>query len=217
MAKYNSIALGTASGKLGNLIFQAYNKMKIVRSKNTTTTNLEAPARLSVKRKMKNTSTIWGVFNVYFSYMKFGKKWNESSYNYFFRKFNLIMIDFLGANLIDIFNSIKNYSRSDVSSFFIGISQRIMSPEGFYQYNTQVYPNFTFYRDDYRVRALLLDANINVSAILDIPYSEFFFNNKQVIFETDLSADYVNMSFFIYSTSGSSGSDICFYNPEILL
>lgn len=54
MAIINSIALGKASGKLGNVIFQTYNKMTVARQKNDTISTEPTEAQVLNQNKLFN-------------------------------------------------------------------------------------------------------------------------------------------------------------------
>ena len=215
MAKYNSIALGKASGKLGNVIFQNYKKMKIVRALNTTTTNLDSPGRLSVKRKFKNLATLWLLFSEFFKYFKLDMKYQESNYNLFVRKyFSTISAQFLASLSVLYGGLITNETNS---SDYIGWTSinRLTNLDGTYLYEIGFCPYVPDYDNNLRVRALLCNEYFDMRVIYDVELTETNFNNRQIEISTDDSADFTRLVVYIYCTVNSNCSDIKTYTPFV--
>jgi hypothetical protein len=215
MAFYNSIALGTASGKLGNLTFQAYKKMKIVRQKNETTSNLNAPERLIVKRKLKNLTILWVVFKDFFKYFTLDKQFVESNYNLFVRKFYSIITSQFLPSLSIIWAGLVAYSEDNSSDFLWIEVTRNQQNDNTYLFLYEFYPFFLEFRTDMRIRYLISDSHFVHYKVLDIPLTLELFNQKYFEIITDNSADYVNCVAYIYFTGQPNCSDIKFFNPYL--
>jgi hypothetical protein len=215
MAKYNSIALGTASGKIGNLIFQAYNKMKIVRSKNTTTSNLNSPARLNVKWKFRNLTSMWLTFGEFFQKFTLSRKFQESNYNLFIRKFYEIMTAQQFATQEIIYNNVQSYSEDNSSDFLWIEVTRNENPDSTFLFLFEFYPYFETFRSDMRIRAIILDNTCTFRQIIDRPLTETDFNNHYFEIITDDSANYERCIAYIYFVNRPECSDIKFYDPNL--
>lgn len=214
MAFYNSIALGTASGKLGNLIFQAYKKMKIVRQKNETTSNLNAPLRLHVKNKMKNMSTLWGSLQWFFAEYSNTIKYGETNYNLFIRTFfPKIWNQYLPSVALVYDNMVLSDYPSSKFCHSMNIVKTGMLEVGFKYEFMFNYPSPDF-NPNLRYRMLVTDYHFQQKIEIDLPITELMFAGELIHMEQNLPANYVNCMAYIYETTSDNCSNLTFYiNP----
>ena len=108
MAIINAIAMGKASGKLGNVVFSYYNKQTIARQRNYTRTKQPSLAQLIAQSKLKTTAMAWNFCagfwdNILRSCDKVG-----SRYNWFVLNFNYAASHALYDDNRLAFNSFSN-------------------------------------------------------------------------------------------------------------
>ena len=88
MAITNSISLGKARGKLGNVIFQTYFGRTIVRSLNTSISGDPSDSQVAARLRVANGSRSWNVLQSFLAYWKPLSCDNLSIYNCYVKFLN---------------------------------------------------------------------------------------------------------------------------------
>lgn len=83
MAIINSIAIGKASGKLGNIILQSYKGKTFARQRNETITTPPSPAQIDQQNKMFNCVRAMSFLMPFLIYFKARNQGTLSTYSYF--------------------------------------------------------------------------------------------------------------------------------------
>jgi len=85
MARINSIALGKARGKIGNVVFQSYHGMTTARQKNETISIPPTQAQINVRKQCGNANSAWSYLKGFLENWTNQGKGYESLWNTFYR------------------------------------------------------------------------------------------------------------------------------------
>lgn len=174
MAIINAIAMGKAHGKLGNVVFQCYNKKTIARQRNYTRTNPPTPAQLIAQQKLATTAMAWNFCsgfwdNIIRSCNKVGTR-----YNWFVLNFNYAASHAIYDDNRLAFNSFSNriYLRN------IGIDLYFVKTENEVPHSDEVHIMFRnlgiFINDNIILNCLIWD-EVNQETIIynrELSYEE---------------------------------------------
>ena len=85
MSIINSIVVGKAKGKVGNVVLVNLKGQQVMKSLNTSPANPKTPLQVASRSKMSNAVLAWQFLAVYLQYMSPLRKSTESTYNAFVR------------------------------------------------------------------------------------------------------------------------------------
>lgn len=83
MAIFNSIVIGNAKGKIGNVVLTRLKGQNVVKSRNYSPANPKTPAQVSSRNRMSNAVLAWKFLAGFFEFWYGVAKPKESTYNAF--------------------------------------------------------------------------------------------------------------------------------------